>query len=424
MVHRGEPEGDRQAASPPLVSLIVPLYDAGTFLADTLASVKDQTYKTIEVVIVDDGSRDDSLEIAERFRDDFTKFTLTSQENRGVAAARNRGLDLASGDFIGFLDADDLLVPDSVARRVALLRAGDHRLCGGVTEIVDDSGKSLNLRVGRQNTGDYRHIWQVPCQISTLMGHADIMRSQRFIEGKRFAEDWVYIVDLLQDGWTIGSCGNRPLSKYRWHATSATGKQIYDHFENCVALLHDLGRDNPALVTAKGSDSRERFFIAQSRLKRAVVERTQAAFSFYLLRGDEDPVIESRLIAQMNAISKNFERFIKGSHFETTAVRALLLPKGSDALHGALCEKAPKALVACERLQPTTANQAFVKSLRLYLSEVVDKAEARGLMQGQMAPEDRKRLFYSHHRRSLEKALRPLRKILRKAIARLRKAGR
>lgn len=102
-----------------LVSIIIPVYNAEKFLADAISSALDQQWPNVEIIVVDDGSTDSSLPVANRFRSDKVK--VISQENRGASAARNVGLSRANGDFIQFLDADDLLSPDKIYHQVNLL---------------------------------------------------------------------------------------------------------------------------------------------------------------------------------------------------------------------------------------------------------------------------------------------------------------
>lgn len=112
----------------PLVSIIIPCFNAGRYLGATLASVSAQTWHRVETILIDDGSTDDSLEVAQRFASPTVK--LIKQENAGAGAARNRGLRCAHGDYIQYLDADDLLSPDKIAAQVSCLRACDRRKLG------------------------------------------------------------------------------------------------------------------------------------------------------------------------------------------------------------------------------------------------------------------------------------------------------
>lgn len=104
-----------------LASIIVPCYNAAPWLAATLESALAQTWPNTEVIVIDDGSTDESLVIARGF--ESRGVGVVTQPNRGASAARNHGLQIAKGDFIQFLDADDLLAPDKIARQASVLSA-------------------------------------------------------------------------------------------------------------------------------------------------------------------------------------------------------------------------------------------------------------------------------------------------------------
>jgi|YNPNPStandDraft_1061719.scaffolds.fasta_scaffold02918_6 glycosyltransferase involved in cell wall biosynthesis len=103
-----------------LVSVLVPCYNAGRWVGETLDSVLAQTYRPLEIIVVDDGSTDDSAAVLERYAKQGV--TVIRQENRGQTAALNRALELARGDFVQYLDADDLLHPAKVELQVARLQ--------------------------------------------------------------------------------------------------------------------------------------------------------------------------------------------------------------------------------------------------------------------------------------------------------------
>ncbi len=104
----------------PKVSVIIPNYNYEKFISATIESVLSQTYRNIEIIVVDDGSRDNSLEILKNFGD---KIRVVSQENEGVSAARNHGVSLSEGDLIGFLDADDIWLPEKLERQIEKFNA-------------------------------------------------------------------------------------------------------------------------------------------------------------------------------------------------------------------------------------------------------------------------------------------------------------
>lgn len=107
----------------PLISVVVPAYNAARFLAETLQSVLAQTYQNWELLIINDGSTDNTAEIAEQYRQHDRRIRLYSQPNQGVSAARNLGVELAQGELIAFLDADDRWLPEKLATHVGHLAA-------------------------------------------------------------------------------------------------------------------------------------------------------------------------------------------------------------------------------------------------------------------------------------------------------------
>lgn len=113
----------------PLVSIIIPSYNAAPWLAETMGSALGQTWLHTEVIVVDDGSRDDSLAIARGF--EARGVRVVAQANAGASAARNHGLRLARGDFIQFLDGDDLLEKEKIARQMEALAAAPAAIAAG-----------------------------------------------------------------------------------------------------------------------------------------------------------------------------------------------------------------------------------------------------------------------------------------------------
>lgn len=102
----------------PLVSVVIPVYNGERYLAESIGSALAQTYRPIEIVVVDDGSTDHSAEIARGFG---SSVRYVAQSRAGAGAARNRGADLAEGNFLAFLDADDLWLKDKLKRQMAVL---------------------------------------------------------------------------------------------------------------------------------------------------------------------------------------------------------------------------------------------------------------------------------------------------------------
>jgi glycosyltransferase involved in cell wall biosynthesis len=109
----------------PLVSILIPAYNAEEFVADAIRSAMDQTWERKEIIVVDDGSTDRTAEIVRGFTSKGIIFV--SRENQGASATRNDAFLLSQGDYIQWLDADDLLAPDKIERQFAALREGDDK---------------------------------------------------------------------------------------------------------------------------------------------------------------------------------------------------------------------------------------------------------------------------------------------------------
>ncbi len=116
--HSTLPEG-----AGPLVSVIVPVYNVRPYIEEALDSLVLQTYGRLEILLVDDGSNDGSGGVCDRYASRDARFRVIHQENRGLSAARNAGLDCMTGEIVAFLDPDDALHPDMIRRLLeAMLR--------------------------------------------------------------------------------------------------------------------------------------------------------------------------------------------------------------------------------------------------------------------------------------------------------------
>ena len=97
--------------SNPKVSIVIPVYNTEVFVEEAVRSIMDQTLRDTEIIIINDGSTDTSLDIIQKLSEEDTRIQIYSQENQGLSATRNRGIALASGRYIYFMDSDDYLEP-------------------------------------------------------------------------------------------------------------------------------------------------------------------------------------------------------------------------------------------------------------------------------------------------------------------------
>ena len=131
----------------PLVSAIVPAYNAAAHVRAALASAQAQTYPNLEIVVVDDGSTDGTARIVAEVAERDARVRLFCQHNRGVAAARNRAIEASSGAFIAPLDADDVWFPEKIARQVARMQASgpEAGLVYAWSVSIDEEGASIGV---------------------------------------------------------------------------------------------------------------------------------------------------------------------------------------------------------------------------------------------------------------------------------------
>ncbi|SMC87501.1 Glycosyl transferase family 2 [Desulfocicer vacuolatum DSM 3385] len=125
----------------PLVTAIIPTFNRGWCLAEAVTSVINQKYPAMEIIVVDDGSTDNTLKLLEPYMDSIT---LLHQENKGVSAARNLGIKHSTGDFLAFLDSDDLWTPDKTACQVDFFQHHSRAMICQTEEIWIRKGKRVN----------------------------------------------------------------------------------------------------------------------------------------------------------------------------------------------------------------------------------------------------------------------------------------
>lgn len=128
-----------------LVSIIISAYNADKYLSQTLDSVINQTYSNIEVIVVNDGSSDQTLEVANRYLN--TRVKVVTQENKGQDAALNNGYRHSTGDYIKFMDSDDLINPEMIERQANVLKGSDDYIAYGEwSRFYNDDINTANFK--------------------------------------------------------------------------------------------------------------------------------------------------------------------------------------------------------------------------------------------------------------------------------------
>ena len=179
----------------PLVSVIVPLYNAAPFIGEALESVIASTYRPMEVVVVDDGSTDNSLSIAQDIAKRHPEIKVLHQPNAGVSAARNHAIREAKGTFILPLDADDTISPTYIAHAVEAMK-DDVRVVGSKAEYI--GAKQGEWKLPNYSPELLARRNMIP--ITSLFRKADWMRVGGFCEEEIYREDWDFWLSMMELG--------------------------------------------------------------------------------------------------------------------------------------------------------------------------------------------------------------------------------
>ena len=152
-----------------LVSIITPTYNCGDYIADTIRSVLAQTYKDWEMIIVDDCSSDNTKEVVNGFNDSRIKYHRLAN-NSGAAVARTEAMRLADGEYMAFLDSDDLWMPDKLERQLRFMTERGYAFSCTAYEQIDENGKPLNRVIKTIKKTSYnRLLLDCPVGNSTVM---------------------------------------------------------------------------------------------------------------------------------------------------------------------------------------------------------------------------------------------------------------
>ena len=204
----------------PTVSVIIPFYNRVRWLREAVESVFAQTYQDFEVILVDDGSSESLDELAE-LKDERVRYVR--QENKGPAAARNIGLDLARGRYIAFLDADDVFLPMKLEKQVFCMEENaDIMLSHTSYERISSGGKYIeDVRAGRFSGRVYPNIY-IGCPIHTsnvMIRSEAVAKDLRFEEDVRIGEDVILWAEIARKSLILGI--DEPLAKVRIHGRNA-----------------------------------------------------------------------------------------------------------------------------------------------------------------------------------------------------------
>lgn len=240
----------------PLVSVVVPTYNQPALLEQALASVFAQTFTDYEVVVVNDGSTDDTAQRLEAYGD---RIRLINQANKGIGVARNRGLDEARGRFIATLDHDDIWRPEKLAVQVKFMQ--DHPCCVAAFSPYARSTSPSSSAFDVDVVCDGHSMVKQPAlwiskhyyfaMSSTMIVESSVAKKIRYDPTIGAYEDYPFYIKLFSIG-NIGITGNKILAIYRVHSSNSSSSPSH-HF-NGIRLLRHLQANREFISSKYQSD--------------------------------------------------------------------------------------------------------------------------------------------------------------------------
>lgn len=240
----------------PLVSIIIPVFNGEEYLTQCLDSIQNQTYGNLEIVVVDDGSSDKSLDIAKSHARKDKRLKIVSQDNRGVSSARNAGLTIACGEYVSFVDDDDAAMPWMIEHLVSVATKNSLDIaCAQLfvrerhTRMV---GEKLSIMTSKDAVRNLLYMKQVVTGPYCKLVKASIAKGVQF-EPYTYGEDLAFNIDILLRARSI-AVSDKLVYRYRRNSTSAIGaafsKKRMDIFRALEHVRHKYIHGEPNLLRA------------------------------------------------------------------------------------------------------------------------------------------------------------------------------
>ena len=232
------------------LSVIIPVYNIKNHVSICLNSIIDQTYTDFEVIVVDDGSTDGSGPICDEFGSTDPRIRILHKSNSGVSDSRNIGINLATGDYICFIDGDDFIENDYFEKAVSILNEykpkiliNSYKLYYGVNDIIDPFIKDKTKKLTKDDFLKGIFVgkmfnWSPVCKFF----HASIINKLKFDKKYCYGEDLLFIYDLINKMSSSDTIVYAPLSSYMYvqRKTSACYSYSVEKKYDCVKIYEHI----------------------------------------------------------------------------------------------------------------------------------------------------------------------------------------
>lgn len=212
--------------SQPLISVIMPCYNMASYVADSIKSVIAQSYPHWELLIVDDASTDDTVNIIESYSQSETRIRFAvKKQNSGIADTRNQCIQMAQGRFLAFLDADDIWHPEKLEKQLKFMTEKNVGFTYSTYDWIDEEGNTLNRFINTIGDLDYETYLR-----NTIIGCSTVMVDKKIVGDVvvpkfRTSEDTATWLDILKKG-LLAYAIDEPLVSYRIRRRSASSNKL------------------------------------------------------------------------------------------------------------------------------------------------------------------------------------------------------
>lgn len=252
-----------------LVSVIVPVYNTENKLKKCINSVTNSSYTILEIIIVDDGSEEKTALLCDQLKQQDKRIKVIHQKNKGVSCARNKGIDIAKGEYITFVDADDYIDEKMIKVLLTNLRKydADISMCK-YNEIYRDKKICINkvseiikIQEVPDVLIDFFEKNEIGWNVWGKMYKREIVGTTRFLEGKRTAEDMYFLYQVLKKTKRLVIKENALYNYVKWDTSTMNSKNI-DKFFDTFSLIQKVYEDSE--VSEVYNESKLKFYLCKS----------------------------------------------------------------------------------------------------------------------------------------------------------------
>lgn len=209
----------------PLVSIIMPTYNCGKFIKKTIDSVINQTYSNWELIIVDDCSKDDTEKVLKKYEKDKRINYIKLEKNSGAAVARTEAMRMAKGNYMAFLDSDDLWYPEKLEKQLKFMQYNNYDFTCTAYEQIDEEDNKLNKVIKTKKKADYNRILlDCPVGNSTVMYNVDKLGKFKVPNIRKRNDDALWLQIIKKAKYIYGM--DEILMQYRIRSNSISSNKL------------------------------------------------------------------------------------------------------------------------------------------------------------------------------------------------------